>query len=201
MIDSIECVVTKSTDKEVVAKIGPVNLSIKTPNPESITKNEPVSLFTYIHWNQERGPSIFGFSREIDREIFLLLISCSKIGPSIALQILSQFSSETFIRLVQENNDRELSKANGIGPKKALQIVRELSDKILEISSKSSVEVGSSSSNASQLKEALASLGYSRQEISSALDFVRSSEKDKASSFEEALRVSLGFLSNNKLQI
>ena len=61
-------------------------------------------LHTYLHWNQEQGPSIFGFASDIEREVFLLIISCSGIGPKIGLAVLAQIGSQSFIRAVQQED-------------------------------------------------------------------------------------------------
>ena len=60
-----------------------------------------------------------GFFTQAEREIFLKLISVSKVGPKVALSILSQFTPADVISAIVSNNAKILTSANGVGKKLA----------------------------------------------------------------------------------
>ena len=69
------------------------------------------------------------FFTQAEREIFLKLISVSKVGPKVALSILSQFTPSEVISAIVSNNAKILTSANGVGKKLAENIVFNLKDK------------------------------------------------------------------------
>ena len=76
-------------EKSILVMVNGVGFSIHVPNAQKIQEGADVELYTHMHWNQEKGPSLFGFQSELDKAIFLMIIECPKVGPSIALNVLS----------------------------------------------------------------------------------------------------------------
>lgn len=70
-----------------------------------------------MHWNQDQGPTLFGFQSQIEKQTFMMIISCSGIGPKMALSILEQTSAGSFLEMIVENDVKALSNLKGIGAK------------------------------------------------------------------------------------
>ena len=91
----------------------------------------PVKLLTYHHVNGQDGTQqLFGFATPEEREMFLLLISISGIGPKLGCNILSSASITGLRNAIATGDTKTLSSLRGIGKKTAERIVVELRDKI-----------------------------------------------------------------------
>lgn len=90
-----------------------------------------VKLLTHHHVNAQDGTQqLFGFATAAEREMFLLLISISGIGPKLAINILSSTSIATLRRAIASGDTKTLSALRGIGKKTAERLVVELKDKV-----------------------------------------------------------------------
>lgn len=69
---------------------------------------------------------LYGFLERQEREFFCRLNSLSKIGPTLALNILSIFTPEELRKIIEERNVEELSRVPGIGLKRAEKLYIEL---------------------------------------------------------------------------
>ncbi len=45
----------------VVLRSGEIGFSVGVSQPSNFQKDQDVELHTYLHWNQEQGPSLYGF--------------------------------------------------------------------------------------------------------------------------------------------
>lgn len=72
---------------------------------------------------------LFGFLTPQEREAFLILNSVSKIGPRLALNILSGISPAELVRAVGAKDVARLSSVPGVGAKTAERLILELKDK------------------------------------------------------------------------
>lgn len=197
MISHITGIITNTTDKQVLVDTGIFGLCVQVPNGVQYPLNKPATLYIHMHWNQEQGPSLYGFSTQLEKTVFLLLTSCSGIGPKIGLAVLADLGPERFLETVQTINHSALSKVNGIGTKKAEQIIVQLKGKVADLI-KSGVNLG----NAQHLTEwntvmqALESLNYSRSEITHAMNYIQQqSSEPQQRSFDQLLRQALSYLS------
>ena len=92
-----------------------------------------VKLLTYHHVVEREGTQqLFGFVTPEEREMFLLLISISGIGPRLAINILSSTSISALRNAIASGDTRTLSALRGIGKKTAERLVVELKDKLGE---------------------------------------------------------------------
>ncbi len=183
-------------------KTGCVGYAVQVPQPHLFSQGSDVLVYTYMHWNQENGPSLFGFLSELEKTVFLLIISCSGVGPKIALALLSELTPVQFLQAVQEGNTKALSAVTGIGAKKAEQIILSLKDKVIKLI-QNQPALGAEGENAAlaewnKISQVLQSLNYTKGEIEAALRYVSSECAGKHISFEELLRKSLSFLSKKR---
>ena len=101
---------------------------------------EDVSLriFTYV---REDTLQLYGFKTIRERELFLLLISVSGIGPKSAITALSGMSADEIIGAIRSNNLARLNSIPGVGKKTAERLVIELRDKIVKLSAVAAEEM------------------------------------------------------------
>ncbi len=108
---------------------------------------------------------LYGFLEKEERELFLKLNTISKIGPKLALNMLSVFSPETLRRLILEKNIQELAKVPGIGPKRAEKLYLELKNLFIKPSSKGITLPVEKEMLLEEAKGCLISLGFNSREI------------------------------------
>ena len=89
---------------------------------------EKVSLHVYTHVREDML-QLFGFQTEIEKEIFLLLISVSGIGPKLALNILSGIGFEDLISAIVIGDSERIAAVPGVGKKTSQRITLELREK------------------------------------------------------------------------
>lgn len=201
MFDYLVGKITEIGEKKVTLLVNGFAFLLKTPQTANFKKVEDnQKIFTYMHWNQEKGPSLFGFKEEMERTLFLLIIECSKIGPSIALSILSQMTTEQFIEIITTQNEKGLSSVNGIGPKKAEQIIVQLKHKISKLISTGKLAPSGDQQDFTQwqnINEVLTSLNYSKPEISKAIKYLMEKHSGQTPALDKLIRSALSFLSGN----
>lgn len=73
---------------------------------------------------------LVGFARPDERDWFRLLTGVQGVGARVALAILSALDPAELSRAVAAQDKAMVARANGVGPKLAERIVRELKDKV-----------------------------------------------------------------------
>ncbi len=144
-----------------------VPLSTSKSLPE---KGKEITLLTYLHWRQEDSPLLFGFYTEDEREIFKLLVGVNKVGPKMAINVMSAVEPEAFATMILSEDVARLTSLKGVGPKLASRLVIELKDKISKLGiGASKIEEPQEESKVipfeSDVREALENLGYTSKEI------------------------------------
>lgn len=201
MINTLSGTISATGEKAITLTVGGIGFAVSVPNPANYILQSTQSLFTYMHWNQENGPSLFGFATELERSVFLMIIDCPKIGPSIALTILSQMPVGTFLEIITAGNHQALTKVNGIGSKKAEQIVVELKHKVHKLLSNGSIVIEEQQSLVQwqQLTEVLISLNYTKQEASKTVQHLAEKYTGQSYQIDQLIRFALAHLSSKQL--
>jgi len=127
--------------------------------------SKEVKIYTYLNVRDD-GIYLYGFVTEEEIHMFKLLQLVSKIGPKIALGILSTLSPIQ-IKIAILNKDIDtLCQAPGIGKKTAERMLLELKDRIDKDIEFTEEEIGESFNNDySEAINGLMSLGYSKYEV------------------------------------
>lgn len=192
MINYLKGVVQYQKNDSICLMVAGFGLQITIPENSPVVTGSEIALYMYMHWNQEQGPSLFGFSEIEQRDLFCLLISVSGIGPRMALALLSAFPVATLIEAIVSGNIALLSSVSGIGRKKAETLIVHLKDKAekIPVSALSGATAGFAV-HLKELSDALISLGYSRAEIMQAVDQIRGVDNLASLPFDQLLRRSL----------
>jgi Holliday junction DNA helicase RuvA len=117
--------------------------------------NSPVRLNVYTHVRED-ALQLFGFRTLRERELFILLISVSGIGPKSGVAMLSGMNADEIVMAIRTNNYARLTSIPGVGRKTAERLVIELRDKMAALSSPAlEQELASGASGAPQSEDAL----------------------------------------------
>jgi len=93
----------------------------------------PVGEAAMLHTEMlvaEDSIRLVGFARADERDWFRLLTGVQGVGSRVALAILSALDTQEIARAVSAQDKATVARANGVGPKLAERIVRELKDKV-----------------------------------------------------------------------
>jgi len=94
------------------------------------------TIQTYLHVRED-AMTLFGFSSNQEKEVFLKLITVSGVGAKTAISILSGISYNDLISCIISEDIKSIGSIKGIGKKTAERIVLELKNNFqdLEINS------------------------------------------------------------------
>lgn len=132
-----------------------VNISLSTFS--SIKDQENTLIHTYLHIKED-GHTLFGFSHESEKKMFLNLLSISGVGPSTALMIQSSLSAEELKQAIASEDVKTIQGVKGVGAKTAQRIILELKDKIRKEGLFTEADKISSNSHNTLRSEALSAL-------------------------------------------
>ena len=113
---------------------------------------------------------LVGFATAAERDWFRLLTGVQGVGARVALAILSALEPNDISRAVMAQDKATVARANGVGPKLAERIVRELKDKVggIAIGPAAAAQVIPAGAGADAVS-ALLNLGFRPAEASAAV--------------------------------
>ena len=136
-------------------------------------------VFVWVHHHvREDADTLYGFGGRDERITFEALLGAHGVGPSLALAILSVHDPGALARILAEDDVGALCLVPGVGRKTAARLlvelksrlhVPEIDPRIRAPSSHRSNDIGAGASHQpsarSDVRDALAGLGYSADEI------------------------------------
>ena len=134
MINSIQGTIKAKSATNVVIDIGGVSfdITISIPTGNLLPDiGKRLELRTYLNVRED-ALELYGFSGESELELFKMLITISKIGPKLAMGIISGASPDEFKRRIITGDVASLKTIPGIGPKMAKRIIVELKERLVE---------------------------------------------------------------------
>ena len=195
MIVSIRGKLTKKRPDEIVIETGGLGYVCFISNntydklPEL---GEEVSLLTYFQVT-ENNQQLFAFGENTERELFMMLIGVSGIGPKTAIVLLSAVSPDEFKRRLIASEVSMLTALPGIGPKTARRIIVELKDKFVKLSKDElPKEESDVTPEVSDAYDALLALGFQMKDIRNSITTVQN-QGEKLST-EELIKLALAEL-------
>jgi holliday junction DNA helicase RuvA len=150
----------------------------------------PLSLQIYTHVRED-ALQLFGFQDLGDKQLFLLLLGVSGIGPKLAVNILSGIASDELSRALKEGDQVRLMAIPGVGRKLAERMIVELKDKFATLAptGPESAKIEGGSQLLSDAVSALVNLGYKRPEAEKIVrEVLRRGERSLENVLKESLR-------------
>jgi Holliday junction DNA helicase RuvA len=122
--------------------------------------------------SRDDGISLYGFAAEEERDLFLMLISVSGIGPKVALAALSGGAVRELLKAIAVSDAKRFQAVPGIGKRTAERIIVELREKVAgELAEGGDAAPGDGARGARQeAREGLLGLGYAPEEVERLLD-------------------------------
>jgi len=154
------------------------------------------NLLLHIHYLvREDAHKLYGFLSKTEREMFRHLININKIGPKVALSVLSGITISDLVNCINTGDSSRLEKIPGVGQKTAQRMLIELKGKVgsVPVSGISEGSLMGNSTNAKVRDEAFAamvSLGYNDKQVQKAFARVEQTLAGKAP-VEEWIRKAL----------
>ncbi len=164
-----------------------IGLRIFTPEPTSARyrAGDNLLLHTYLQVH-ENDLSLYGFEELDELAIFELLLGVSRVGPKVALAVLSTLSPDALRLAVANEEPAVVARVPGIGKRTAERVVVELKGK-LEPAAGELAELATAIDADAEVMEALTGLGYSVVEAQRALQQLPADVTE----VEERLRMAL----------
>ena len=154
-----------------------------------------ISLGIHTHMREE-ALKLFGFYTIDEKKIFEKLITISKVGPKLALTILSGMPPADILSTIDSNDIVKLSTIPGIGRKTAERLILEMRDKLdgLSLDFVVTKDPGPEKGLFDDALSALVNLGYKKSQAEQTLKKVYA-EKVGDTSIENLIKDSLNLLS------
>ena len=140
---------------------------------------EIIKLFTFQNVKEE-ALDLYGFLAYEELEFFETLMDIRGVGPKSALDIAALGSLEKIKDRILKQDEKIFEGIPGIGSKKAMTIILELTGKINTL--------GQKKSSGDEAESALVQLGFTKQQAKDALSRVPTSVKDPEERIKQALK-------------
>jgi Holliday junction DNA helicase RuvA len=181
-------VLERLSDSTVLVETAGVGYVVNV-TPRTLAELEPTTeAFLHVHHHvREDAETLFGFLDRDERRIFGQLIETTGIGPVLAMSILATHSPRVLVDLVVSGDVAGLTAVPGVGKKTAERLLLELKDRLNLPTIDEPRSVGDrAGGGVSDVRDALAGLGYDESEIRAVLREIAITA-DAAAMLREAL--------------
>ena len=196
----------------VIVEVGGLGYELAVPLSTFLALPEPpakTTLFTRLIIREESW-ELYGFLTDLERESFLALTSVNRIGPKLALTIISALEPGELARALMTRDLAALAGIKGIGAKTAERLMVELKDKAPRLAALAGLATaelkipagpgpaGYGLDDDGEALSALINLGYTHSEATRAVRQARS-EAGAEDDLGTVLRLSLKALTQGKV--
>ena len=194
MIDQISGKIISINDNYVVLGVGGfgIKVNISANFASKLVNEDLITLVTYLNVRED-ALDLYGFKNDSERNLFLMLISISGIGPKLAVSILSGVELDELKLNILSGDIKSLTSIPGVGAKTAKRIIIELKDKL---SKTTTTELGFEDDFSSKISKdvlsALVGLGYSESMATEVIKKINPAKSNK--SIESLIKESLKIL-------
>ena len=167
-------------DKFIIVEVGGIGYKVFLSRQSLLRLpgiGEPIKLFTFQNVKEE-ALDLYGFFTYEELEFFETLMEIRGVGPKSALDISALGSLDKIKDRILKQDEKVFEGIPGIGSKKAMTIILELTGKIKML--------GQKKGSADEAEGALMQLGFSKQQAKDALS--RVSAKDPEERIKQALK-------------
>jgi Holliday junction DNA helicase RuvA len=180
----------RTGDAEVVVEVGGVGYRVSVTTGTAAALGATGSeVFLHVHTHvREDAIVLYGFVHDDERRCFEALLGAHGVGPALALSVLSVLSPAALSTAVLEDDLQALCAVPGVGRKTAARLLIDLKSRLdlPDLTSTSAAVPDAARSARSEVRAALAELGYGPDEIRSALEGL-----SESAGVEELLRLAL----------
>jgi Holliday junction DNA helicase RuvA len=188
----------KKSTQSVIIEAGGIGYEVFVPLSTFYTLPEAgervnLNIFTHV---REDALILFGFSTRLEKELFLMLISVSGIGPKLSVNILSGIGPQDLLKAMARGDAVRLQAIPGVGKKTAERIALELKDRATQILGREEIPLEPVTEAADKRLiddslSALLNLGYSRKSAGRAIEKAQSVIKEMSLEglIKEALKI------------
>ena len=130
MITFLEGILDEKNPTRVVMNIGGVGYEVfisLTSFDRMPRESESLRLLIYHHVRED-AQTLFGFTSNDERALFIRMLAVSGIGPKLAMGVLSGITPRELKSAVINSDIKRLSSISGVGKKTAERLVVELRD-------------------------------------------------------------------------
>lgn len=131
MIAHLRGILSNKTTQSTIVETGGIGYEVIVPLSTYYALPEEegrVSLHIHTHVRED-ALTLFGFATLLEKNIFLMLVSVSGIGPKLAINILSGIGPEELLEAMARGDAARLQAIPGVGRKTADRIALELKEK------------------------------------------------------------------------
>lgn len=194
MIASVRGELLQRDGAALVVEVGGLGYRVQVTPETAMSLTVGQEAFLHVHHHiREDSQVLYGFASAEERQVFETLIATHGVGPAMALAILSVHTPTALAEAVATDDTAALCLVPGVGRKTATRLLVELKSRLVlpEMDPSSHSEVGGavpggSPSVRSEVREALAGLGYGADEISRVIADLP--QDDTGEALREALR-------------
>ncbi len=195
MIGYLRGTVQQRRESSLVLECNGVGYEILIPKSMQHQLSDDVdSVVLHTHqYVRPESQNLYGFLTVAERDMFRILINISSIGPSIALNILSELQISDLVACVKLEDAKPLQKVPRLGKATAAKLLIELSSKMdyfAEVAQSGTTGGTATGSYLDDAREALIVMGFSNRDARSAVVAVH----DQAETAEHAIQLALGIL-------
>lgn len=175
MIGRLRGTLAHRSPGEVVVDVGGVGYRVAVA-PATLVALGPVGDEVVVHTHlhvREDALTLYGFATADGRDCFESLLGAHGVGPGLALAILAVHGPDELRRAVHEGDLDSLTLVPGVGRKTAARLLLELKSRLDLPEGPAPAPAGpagaAAGSTKSEVRSALAALGYQPEEIRRAL--------------------------------
>jgi Holliday junction DNA helicase RuvA len=189
-------VLDRSTDGSLLVEVGGVGYRVLVP-PRTLVAAGDLgdAIFLHVHTHvREDAIVLYGFATSDERIAFEALLSAHKVGPTLALAILSHLTPLALRRAVASDDIDALCAVPGVGKTTAARLVLDLKTKLALDSDPEATlaavngDAGVATNARTDVRNALANLGYAPDEITFAVRDLPDENDDASALLRVALK-------------
>ena len=156
---------------------------------DKLILGEEAKLYTHLHL-AEGVQALYGFYDPEEREMFRRLIGITRVGPKLAVSVLSVMEPADVISAVVTDNPAAFDPVQGMGRKMAQRVILELKEQVkdapIPVKTGQAIPVNVPENIRSEAVQALVALGYDGLTASRAVSAV-----EEAKNVEELITKAL----------
>ena len=99
---------------------------------DKLIQGEEARLYTHLHL-AEGVQALYGFYTQEEREMFRRLIGITRVGPKLAISVLSVMEPSDVISAVITDNPAAFDPVQGMGRKMAQRVILELKEQVKDV--------------------------------------------------------------------